>query len=307
MRSSAKTVGTLMAGGGSLLLLAVLVWGLLGKSNGDLETTGFVLLVILALIVLLPLILGGLYMVLRGRAETKDLAEVDKQRKLLNLVQTRGQVSISDLVLDMQSNRDAVQHSLTELVGRGLFSGYVDWQKGMLYSVEASQLQGRQTCPNCGGQLQLAGKGHHQMPLLWSRDFSVLARELTDMDRVTNILSSIPGYDGYRDKENRRETDKRVRERISSRLGDLARGIEQVATDLANKRDIQAVGPVDSAAKSVRHLQNLVSTATYGYGGLYSDRNVDEVALEQLNQFDADLLTRVETLAPLVEQPGRRI
>ncbi len=153
-----------MAGGGSLLLLAVLVWGLLGKSNGDLETTGFVLLVILALIVLLPLILGGLYMVLRGRAETKDLAEVDKQRKLLNLVQTRGQVSISDLVLDMQSNRDAVQHSLTELVGRGLFSGYVDWQKGMLYSVEASQLQGRQTCPNCGGQLQLAGKGIIKCP-----------------------------------------------------------------------------------------------------------------------------------------------
>jgi ribosomal protein S27AE len=64
----------------------------------------------------------------------------------------------------MKSTRDAVQHSLTELVGRGLFSGYVDWQKGMLYSVEASQLQGRQTCPNCGGQLQLAGKGIIKCP-----------------------------------------------------------------------------------------------------------------------------------------------
>jgi ribosomal protein S27AE len=164
VRSSAKTVGSLMAGGGALLLLAVLAWGLLGKSNGDLETTGFVLLLILALIVLLPLILGGLFMIVRGQAETKELAEVDQQRKLLNLVQTRGQVSISDLVLDMQSTRDAVQHSLTELVGRGLFSGYVDWQKGMLYSVEASQLQGRQTCPNCGGQLLLAGKGIIKCP-----------------------------------------------------------------------------------------------------------------------------------------------
>jgi ribosomal protein S27AE len=164
VRSSAKTVGSLMAGGGAILLIAVLAWGLLGKSNGDLETTGFVLLLILALIVLLPLILGGLFMIFRGQAETKELAEVDKQRKLLNLVQTRGQVSISDLVLDMQSTRDAVQHSLTELVGRELFSGYVDWQKGMLYSVEASQLQGRQTCPNCGGQLQLAGKGIIKCP-----------------------------------------------------------------------------------------------------------------------------------------------
>ena len=164
MRSSAKTIGVLMAGGGAIVLIAILAWGISGLSSGDLETTGFTLLVILALVVLLPIILGGLYMIFRGRSETKELAEVDKQRKLLNLVQTRGQVSISDLVLDMQSTRDQVQHSLTELVGRGLFSGYVDWTRGMLYSVDASKLQGRQTCPNCGGQLELAGKGVIKCP-----------------------------------------------------------------------------------------------------------------------------------------------
>lgn len=164
MRSSAKTVGLLMAGGGSLVLLAILVWGLLGLNNDDMESTGFILLLTLALVVLLPLILGGAFMIFKGRAETKNLAEVDQQRKLLNFVKTRGQVSISDLVLDLQSTREAVQQSLTELVGRGLFSGYVDWSKGMLYSVEASKLQGRQSCPNCGGQLRLAGKGIIKCP-----------------------------------------------------------------------------------------------------------------------------------------------
>jgi ribosomal protein S27AE len=153
-----------MAGGGSLVFLAILVWGLAGLSNDDMESTGFILLVAIALIVLLPLILGGTFMIFKGRAETKDLAEVDQQRKLLNLIQTRGQASINDLVLDLQSTRAAVQQSLTELVGRGLFSGYVDWKRGMLYSVEASRLQGQQTCPNCGGQLQLAGKGVIKCP-----------------------------------------------------------------------------------------------------------------------------------------------
>jgi ribosomal protein S27AE len=57
-----------------------------------------------------------------------------------------------------------VQSDLHALVSRGLFSGYVDWSKGMLYSVEASKLQGRTTCPNCGGQLQLAGKGLIKCP-----------------------------------------------------------------------------------------------------------------------------------------------
>jgi ribosomal protein S27AE len=164
VRSSAKIVGVLMAGGGSLVFLAILIWGLLGLNNDDLESTGFILLIALALIVLLPLILGGAYMIVKGRAETRDLAEVDQQRNLLNLIQTRGQASINDLVLDLQSTRAAVQQSLIELVGRGLFSGYVDWKRGMLYSVEASRLQGQQTCPNCGGQLQLAGKGIIKCP-----------------------------------------------------------------------------------------------------------------------------------------------
>ena len=164
MRSSARTIGILLAGGGTLLLAVIIIWGLSGLSSDDLETSGFVLLLGLALVILLPVILVGLFMIVKGRAEIENLAEVDKQRKLLNIVQTRGQVSISDLVLDMQSTREEIHASMTELVGRGLFSGYVDWQKGMLYSVEASQLQGRQTCPNCGGAVELAGKGLIKCP-----------------------------------------------------------------------------------------------------------------------------------------------
>ncbi len=34
----------------------------------------------------------------------------------------------------------------------------------MLYSVEASKLQGQTHCPNCGGELQLAGKGLVKCP-----------------------------------------------------------------------------------------------------------------------------------------------
>jgi ribosomal protein S27AE len=164
VRSSAKPVGMLMAIGGSILLIGIIAWGLSGLSDDDLQTSGFILLLVLTLIVLLPIILGGVFMIIKGREELVDLGEVEQQRKLLNMVQSRGQVSINDLVLDLQTTRDKVQHSLTELVGRGLFSGYVDWKAGMLYSVEASKLQDRQTCPNCGGQLELAGKGMISCP-----------------------------------------------------------------------------------------------------------------------------------------------
>jgi len=159
MRSSAKTVGILMTVGGALLLALVVAWVLQGVANDDVEGTGATLGIGLAAIILLPVILGGIYLLFKGRGESADLARVDQQRKLLNVVQTRGQVSISDLVLDLKSSRDQVHADLTDLVGRGLFSGYVDWKQGMLYSVEASALQGRKTCPNCGGEVELGGKG----------------------------------------------------------------------------------------------------------------------------------------------------
>jgi len=75
------------------------------------------------------------------------------------VIKTRGQVDISDLVFELNTTTDQVRSDLYRMVGMGVFSGYVNWDKGVIYSQEASQLRDRTTCPNCGGQLELGGKG----------------------------------------------------------------------------------------------------------------------------------------------------
>lgn len=163
--SSGKTMGLILIGVGVAIGLAVGAWLVAGMAEGTLQLSGALLgLVLLLLFIVLPLVGGGAYILVRGRAEDRELANIREQRALLDIVKTRGQVEISEIVLELKSTRDHVQHDLHELVGKGLFSGYVDWDKGVLYSVEASQLNGRQTCPNCGGQLELAGKGLIKCP-----------------------------------------------------------------------------------------------------------------------------------------------
>jgi DNA-directed RNA polymerase subunit RPC12/RpoP len=161
MAASGRLVGVLLLGFGILLGIGIASWLLLGDLDTAATVFGFV---ILFGCLVLPLIGGGIYFLVKGQAEAKDIARVQEQRRLLDIVSTRGQVSIADLVLEMQTTRDRVQRDLNELVGRGLFSGYVDWNKGVLYSVEASKLQGQTHCPNCGGELQLAGKGLIKCP-----------------------------------------------------------------------------------------------------------------------------------------------
>lgn len=114
--------------------------------------------------------------------------------------------------------------------------------------------------------------------------------------KLVDTLNRIPGYTGYRVKEDRRDADRRIRERIAADLAGFAARVERIAAGRANARDIHAVGPIGDLASSIRLLSDRVATASYGYGGLFGDRDVDELALDQLQEFDAGLLEGVAGL-----------
>ncbi len=121
--------------------------------------------------------------------------------------------------------------------------------------------------------------------------------------RVGDLLDRVPGYRGYRAKEDRRDADRRVREHVATAFAAQAERVDRVARDLAAQRRIMDVGPVDEFSRTLRHLIDRVRTATYGYGGLMGDRDVDEGALDQLRQFDEGLLSGVQEL----DQPIREL
>ena len=114
--------------------------------------------------------------------------------------------------------------------------------------------------------------------------------------KLADTLNRIPGYTGYRAKEDRRDADRRVRERTAADLDAFAERVERLATARAAARDIHAVGPIGELASSIRLLSDRIRTASYGYGGLFGDRDVDELALDQLQEFDAGLLERASGL-----------
>lgn len=114
--------------------------------------------------------------------------------------------------------------------------------------------------------------------------------------RVGALLDRVPGYRGYRAKEDRRDVDRRVRDHLATAYGAQADRIERVARELATQRRLAEIGPVDEFARTLRHFVDRVRTATYGYGGLMGDRDVDGAALDQLRLFDEGLLSGVDEL-----------
>jgi len=163
--SSGRVIGLILIAAGVIIAGIAGAWLLSGMREGNVQGSGALFgLLFVVLILVAPLVGGGIFFLTRGRAEEKATERVRGQRRLLDMVTTRGQLSIVDVALELGMTRDQIESDLYDLVGLGLFTGYVDWRKGVLHSVEAVQLEGRQTCPNCGGELTLAGKGLIKCP-----------------------------------------------------------------------------------------------------------------------------------------------
>jgi ribosomal protein S27AE len=158
MQNSGKLIGVLLIVGALACGAVGGAWTLANRSDGRLDSGGMIFAIALVAVVALPLLGAGLFMLSRASREAMELARVAKQRKLLNIVLTQGQVRIAEVALDMNASRDEVKAWLNDLVGKGLFSGYVNWDEGVLYSRQASQLKDNR-CPKCGGEVKLAGKG----------------------------------------------------------------------------------------------------------------------------------------------------
>jgi hypothetical protein len=120
--------------------------------------------------------------------------------------------------------------------------------------------------------------------------------------RIRDALERVPGYRGYRLKEERRDADRRVRAAVADAYAaELAR-VERIGRDLANERRLGEISAVERTSQTIRHYIDRVRSATPGYGGLFGDRDIDGIALDQLRLFDESLLLGVDELRPAIDR-----
>jgi hypothetical protein len=160
-----RTLGIILIIGGIVVGGIVIALMTVYRNEGSLTAGAATLGMVLGLLVLaLPQLAFGAFLLMRGRQEAVAAESAGKQRKMLGMIKAKGQVNIADLAIDLRSSRDEVQGMIYELVNMGLYSGYINWAEGTLYSSEASELRELDRCKNCNGQLELAGKGVIRCP-----------------------------------------------------------------------------------------------------------------------------------------------
>lgn len=157
--NSGKLVGVILMVVGFGIAVIAGLWLASQVSSGQLQSGGAFVGAGMAFIPVALLVGFGIFLFVRGSKEAETESEMQKQRQLLDIVKSRGQVPVSDLALEMKTSVDSVKNMVHQLVGLQVFSGYINWEKGILYSSDASNLRGLNKCKNCGGDIKLAGKG----------------------------------------------------------------------------------------------------------------------------------------------------
>ncbi|MCD6058516.1 MAG: hypothetical protein K0Q89_2046, partial [Thermomicrobiales bacterium] len=95
MPSSGRLIGLILTFAGLALGAIFAIWLLSGMREGTLEGSGAIFGFLFGFLILVaPLVGGGIFFLSRGRAEEKASERARNQRRLLDMLMTRGQLSI---------------------------------------------------------------------------------------------------------------------------------------------------------------------------------------------------------------------
>ena len=170
MVGSGRTVALILIAAALIVLIGSGLFLVSGLAEGRLRASGFLLGLLLTLVLTLPLLGGGVFVLMRSRGEARQFAMAEQEKKVLNIVRTHGQANVADVAIEMNLTRDQIKEYVYDLVGKGLFTGYINWEEGILYAREAAEMHTTK-CPNCGGVREVVGKGIVKCPYCGSELF----------------------------------------------------------------------------------------------------------------------------------------
>jgi hypothetical protein len=122
-----------------------------------------------------------------------------------------------------------------------------------------------------------------------------------------NLVSKIPGYKGYKDKELRREADKLLRIQVAGQLDDQRKRLTELQNQLVSQAQIEWLDDLERAVMKLQLLIDRIKTASYGYAGLFDAVKVKEEQLDALYEYDNQMLDFVDDIAADIDRVASAI
>lgn len=118
---------------------------------------------------------------------------------------------------------------------------------------------------------------------------------------VKRLLSQVPGFKGYIEKEDRRSADKVLRETIANRYNELLDWLFAIQRECVDEGMLEIQDDLESVGVKLRTFIDRIRRASYGYAGFFSAMKVDQERLDELYEYDNALLDGVEEFKEVLQ------
>ena len=126
----------------------------------------------------------------------------------------------------------------------------------------------------------------------------------SQVDPFKKLLSYIPGFSGYVERQNRRDADKLLGETVARRFEEQWSRASNLQADMVSQSLYSHVDDMEKAALALRTFIDKISKAARGYSGMFDAVKINEKELESIYQFDAaffDLAEQIKSALDNVE------
>ena len=130
---------------------------------------------------------------------------------------------------------------------------------------------------------------------------NIFGKVSSDLDPFKTILSKVPGFGGYVERQSRRDADKLLRETIASRVEEQYQRVSTIQRDFISQGDIAYIDDLEAGAIKMRTFADRIRRATRGYSGLFDAVKINEAELTQLYQYDAAMLGYVDQISNAID------
>jgi hypothetical protein len=125
-------------------------------------------------------------------------------------------------------------------------------------------------------------------------------RVTEDRGLLKKLELAIPGFRGYRKREDLRIADSLLRTQLADSLGDVKQRIELCRKDLADKMEMDLLNDIASLVNNITSTENRVRHAQQGYTGISADYNIREDELNILYDWDLNLIDDIQKISESV-------
>jgi hypothetical protein len=120
-----------------------------------------------------------------------------------------------------------------------------------------------------------------------------------DRGLLKKIELLIPGFKGYRQREDIRSADSLLRQQLANRMGEINNIFENCRERLARAIELSLMSDIGDILKMSRQIENKIRHAEQGYTGISADFRIEDEELNTMYEWDLSLLATIDSVGKL--------